>query len=312
MSANDDDHGGDDDQLKQLRSVWVSMRESDEDPPDRGLDALMAAARTKAAEMTPAPGEGFWAKALAVFRRPPVLALASITVLLGGALFVMQRRDTLQARDTAGQRQVETAPGAGSAAPAPATLDLAPPPAATTGAPAATPPPEIAVPGPVEATRERPRPRPGNRSNGAGTPAVAEQPRKPANKQADEGGEDARSSQPTVTETIAIGGLEQASPEAVTVAPQGTTRAPVAKQPPGDSFGRSEAKLAIDEDTASATTDGRAKDSQVTQLVKQCESAAARKDCAAVRVLAKKIKSADAEAYKQRVANNTAIARCLE
>ena len=42
MSANDDDLGGDEDQLNQLRTVWVSMRESDEDPPDRGLDALMA------------------------------------------------------------------------------------------------------------------------------------------------------------------------------------------------------------------------------------------------------------------------------
>ena len=105
MSSSDDDHGGDDDQLNQLRSVWVSMRESDEDPPDRGLDALMAAARTKAATMAPPPSESFWTKVLAVFRRPPVLALASVTVLLGGALFIANRRDSMQSEETVSDRK---------------------------------------------------------------------------------------------------------------------------------------------------------------------------------------------------------------
>ncbi len=56
----------------------------------------------------------------------------------------------------------------------------------------------------------------------------------------------------------------------------------------------------------------RARAASITQLVKQCESAAARNDCAAVKVLAKRILSTDAAAYKQRVAGNSAIARCLD
>jgi hypothetical protein len=51
---------------------------------------------------------------------------------------------------------------------------------------------------------------------------------------------------------------------------------------------------------------------RISQLVKQCESAAARSDCAAVRVLAQRIRSSDESTYKTRVLKNTAIARCLE
>jgi hypothetical protein len=308
MSANDDDLGGDDDQLKQLRSVWVSMRESDEDPPDRGLDALMAAARTKAADMTPAPSEGFWTKVLAVFRRPPVLALASITVLLGGALFIAGRRDNMQVEESVSDRQEQGAPAAGPVAPV--TPDRAePPPVAPSMGPAvALPPAEIAV-SPPEVTRPPTTSRP--RANKPSSPPAIEKPtetkldaKKPMKPKGDEGGEDA-----PVADSV--GGLKQTESESTTVAP-GATRGPVVKTPAAtptdEAFGRTDATLAVD----GAAPEGRWKDSQVTQLVKQCESAAARNDCPAVRVLAKKIKTADAAAYKQRVANNTAIARCLE
>ena len=321
MSANDDDVGGDDDQLKQLRTVWVSMRESDDDPPDHGLDALMAAARTKAADMTPAPSEGFWAKVLTVFRRPPVLALASITVLLGGALFIAGRRDKMQSQETASDRQEQQgAPGAGATAPVTPDRGYEPTtPAASNGAAAVTPPPlEVAEPPPAEVTRTpvttRPRPTIKPPAITGEKPTDAKKPAKPP--KGDEGGEDMPIARPTVTDTATVGGLEQAAPGLVKVAPQSGTRGPVAKTPASSTeevFGRSEAKPSMDNDEAdSTTTDRRSKDTQVTQLVKQCESAAARKDCPAVRVLAKRIKSADADAYKQRVANNTAIARCLE
>lgn len=122
MSASDDDLGGEEDQLKQLRSVWVAMREADEDPPDRGLDALMAAARSKAADMAPPPRESFWTKVLATFRRPPVLALASVTVLLGGALFVAQRRDRMQATETAPSADVVRESAGSAASPPPETV----------------------------------------------------------------------------------------------------------------------------------------------------------------------------------------------
>ena len=41
------DEDPDDPQLKSLRAVWLSMRDSDEDPPDSGVSALMAAARSQ-------------------------------------------------------------------------------------------------------------------------------------------------------------------------------------------------------------------------------------------------------------------------
>ena len=55
MSSSDDERDLDDDdpQLRSLRAVWVTMRE--EEPSDRGLAALMAAARTQADALKPTP-----------------------------------------------------------------------------------------------------------------------------------------------------------------------------------------------------------------------------------------------------------------
>ena len=47
------------------------------------------------------------------------------------------------------------------------------------------------------------------------------------------------------------------------------------------------------------------------QLVKQCETAAARGDCAAVRAIAQKILATAPAAYKSRVTSNAAINRCM-
>lgn len=307
MSANDDDLG-DDDQLKQLRSVWVSMRESDEEPPDHGLDALMAAARTKAADMAPPASEGFWTKFLAVFRRPPVLALASITVLLGGALFIAQRRDSMQSTETAAARQEQS----GSSAPAPSPAADPPPPVeiATGGAGAVVAAPQAT---PIEPPRVPER----SRTPVAKRPvSVKSEKLQWKGGKSDEGGEDAVAPPPSTTTVVTESEAPGSAPVVAPADPvAGTTRGPTLKPPakkPADAFGRGEAKLGLDEDVAAPTIDRRAQDMQVIQLVKQCESAAARNDCPAVRVLAEKIKSADAAAYKQRVAGNSAIARCLE
>lgn len=96
MTADDE---ADDATLGPLRAVWLSMRE--EEPPDRGLAALMAAARVKADDMAareaapPAESPGWWQRLLAMLRRAPVLALATGGVLVGGALVVSQREDAL-------------------------------------------------------------------------------------------------------------------------------------------------------------------------------------------------------------------------
>jgi hypothetical protein len=126
-------HGEDDDdpQLKSLRAVWLSM--PDEDPPERGLDALMAAARTKATEMSAAPvaedeTPSWWQRFLAGLRRPPVLAFATVLVLVAGAVLVGNRHTKLDA----------TAPSGGASpssedvptqAPTERSYETAPPPA---------------------------------------------------------------------------------------------------------------------------------------------------------------------------------------
>lgn len=75
--ANDDD----DPQLRSMRAAWRSL--PDEDPPERGLAELMAAARQQASVMSNARTP--WWKMLF---RPPVLALATVLVLLGGVFAV--------------------------------------------------------------------------------------------------------------------------------------------------------------------------------------------------------------------------------
>jgi hypothetical protein len=70
-----------------MRAVWLAMR--DEDPPDRGLTGLLAAARHKAEAMQPRPGA--WQRLLAALRRPAMLALATVTVLIAGALLIGRR-----------------------------------------------------------------------------------------------------------------------------------------------------------------------------------------------------------------------------
>ena len=84
------DEADDDPQLKSLRAVWLSM--PDEDPPERGLAELMAAARVKAEKMTQ---PSLWQRIKALMLRPPMLALATVLVLIGGAVFLGQRRDKL-------------------------------------------------------------------------------------------------------------------------------------------------------------------------------------------------------------------------
>ena len=86
------DEDPDDPQLKALRAVWLSMRDNDEDPPDSGVSALMAAARSQAMQMAPAP---WWKRLLDQLRRPPVLALASLLVLIGGAV-LLTKHDAIE------------------------------------------------------------------------------------------------------------------------------------------------------------------------------------------------------------------------
>ena len=90
-SANrdDDDELGLDESLSSMRSMFREMR--DEEPSDRGMAALMAAAREQAEVMK--PKRSWWAVLLEQLRRPPVLAMATVVVLIGGAVVISQRHD---------------------------------------------------------------------------------------------------------------------------------------------------------------------------------------------------------------------------
>jgi hypothetical protein len=91
------DHEDDEDpQLKSLRQVWLSMR--DEDPPSRGLDALMAAARSQV-EVLAKPT--LWQRIIAALRSPPILALATVMILIGGVVLFTRHSDELERAPTA-------------------------------------------------------------------------------------------------------------------------------------------------------------------------------------------------------------------
>jgi hypothetical protein len=114
MSGEDDDP-----QLRALRAVWLAM--PDEDPPSRGLDALMAAARVKAEQMTE-PEPSWWRRVLDVLRKPPVLALASVMVLIGGAVLISQRTEVAEMQ----RERVQQQPAAPTSTAAPAATPIAP------------------------------------------------------------------------------------------------------------------------------------------------------------------------------------------
>ena len=110
-------HGEDDDdpQLRSLRAVWLAM--PDEDPPERGLTELLAAARVKATEMAAAEETpSFWQRFAGLLRRPPVLALATVIVLIGGGLLISNRHDNLESRAPATKNEMAPT-GQGAAAP---------------------------------------------------------------------------------------------------------------------------------------------------------------------------------------------------
>ncbi len=111
--ADQDDDDPELKQLKQLRQVWLAM--PDEEPPTRGLDALMAAARTKAEAMQPAP-EPWWKRMFATMVRPPALALATIVVVAFGAVLVNRHHDELDATSPVIDHEVQAA-GSSAAGP---------------------------------------------------------------------------------------------------------------------------------------------------------------------------------------------------
>lgn len=300
MTEHDDD---DDPQLSSLRAVWLNM--PDEDPPERGLAELMAAARVKAEEMaTPS----WWQRLVALLRRPPVLALATVLVLLGGAVFVGQRRDKLEATpEVASGEPAQTA----VASPAsPASGSAAQPMLAEPAAAPAPEPAQVAKPAPARiAAPERQRLRPTVRSRAEATapgrgPATGSTrgatraPARSAPPSASGAGTGATAR--TLQDKQALDGtsFELGSTSS---APAPRAQAPEAPK----------ATAAPEADAEDSPVNRRASTpSRAAQYLAQAKSAAARGDCAAARELMKRAASADAAAYRKALADDAALKKC--
>lgn len=319
MTAAEDDRDdpADDAQLRQLRAVWLSMR--DEEPSDRGMSALLAAARDRAAQMK--PRESWWQRVLVTLRRPPVLALASVAVLLGGALVLTQRKDELQQVSTV--TVDEAAPGAMPVTPS-TTVRLSAEP------PAEPPAPEaqresagsgMAQEAPVDrpAGFRRQRHGPTGSDRGVDLNAVAKDKDAAPDRKPDAVTRNTErldltrtyATPPAATgaaETSSVGQGAASGADTLDVeerAPAATTATPPRQDPV-----RRRAAPPIDRDDAGAVRPSPAPPT-LAQLVTQCDAAAERGDCAKVRALARQIAARDAETYKRRVAGKPAIARCL-
>ena len=262
------EHDEDDPQLKSLRAVWLSM--PDEEPPDRGLAELMAAARVKADQLaTPS----WWERVVAVLRRPAVLALATVMVLLGGAVILGRRGDKMEANPPApASPAVEQLPETtrnveqSERAPAADTKDLEPHEAPAKPEVTATPRPRR------EALHAAP----------TGSTGEADRPRQPVPTEA------------APTEAPPAPPLEATDAEAVAGERSDTG---LARAPRG---GRAPEPAHVP-----------AAESPSPVTLAQVKAAATRGDCAAARALASQSARQDPRYYKSAVLADPSIKKCL-
>jgi hypothetical protein len=310
----------DDPEIERLRAVRAAFRAMpDEEPPERGLAELMAAARAKADEMKPAPATteprvravSWWQRIVATLRRPPVLAMVSVLVLVGGAVLIGRRGDDEVARPSAPKSPPATAMG--GAAPA----------GASAGSSA------IASPVDVGDNQDRKRLDEGKDTAAHAQPSAKPEPPKPEPP-------NPAPPKPAIDEV-----MKPAEPAPPSVAHH-ATRPPsrVAPPPPPEDKNKEptadpkstrevETKPKQDQDvrqdqlvqgevlpapaTQSPADAARNAPRKPTsdQLLAQCRAAAGRGDCAAVKAIAARIEKDDTAFYRERVAKDAAITRCL-
>lgn len=308
--ARDDEPDGDRDPVvDSMRAVWLSMR--DEDPPTAGLSGLLAAARDKAEAMR--PRESWWQRTLATLRRPPVLALASVVILVGGGLVVVGQRDQLASEVTAPAQDtaIQGAPSAPSAAPA---SEPAPAPAPAATAPAAPDPataPAEEAPSKSAATPPPksvlPRATTGKRPAGKPTKVLARDTEGESLGGAQRGDEaapiggavDTTAAPPPAPPPPPPPVQNKASP------PRRAPQRPVS--PPADSDDRSSARE--EESRGQGAKDDTAAPGGADPAA-AIQAAAARGDCAAVRTGLARLRTGD-PARAQQLAQAPAIRRCL-
>ncbi len=285
-----------DSMMGSMRGMFREM--PDDEPPVRGLDALMAAARTKAAEMTPAPErESWWRRTLAMLTRPPMLAAATVLVLVGSTVVLTRRggMDSVATERTVARERDEQPTNQATA-----------------------------VGGKLEArdkakdqkgTVEKTDDKLDDKLGYGGAPGIAsdrpvgQRPRPPVVARPDVPPPEAVP-EPVKIERPTVKPTDEEDPRIVTEGgaglhsndQQGQDKPADAPKPAMTDSETSTRPSAIPTGGAGAS---------VPQLVKQAETAAGRKDCAAVRATAERIRKLDANAYKTRVITQPAIKRCL-
>src|SRR5687767_5915962 len=115
MPAPDDD---DEERYRTLRSAIADYaRETEVEPPSRGVDELMAAARARVATRTPVeePRPGVWARLQAWLAAHQAVASAAVMVLFAIAGFAYVRQRGVEVTHEAAPMQREQGYTAGSA-----------------------------------------------------------------------------------------------------------------------------------------------------------------------------------------------------
>jgi hypothetical protein len=293
--ADDDD----DPQLRSMRAAWRSM--PDEDPPQRGLAELMAAARQQAEVMAEARAPSrataerptWWKRLAATLLRPPMLALASVLLLLGGLFVVTSSNKGVSPEPTPVEQSVPattTAPAtrdhgeasSGGAAPANAGSAAMPPAAPSAAGPGGSPP--VLAPPPA---------RPSPPAHHAAAPA-----------------QKLKASERTLDEMPATPPREPAPPPPPSVPKP--SAAPAYEDSKDDDADAPRATRGAVTKTPAADVESQTPRQQLDdQLLSQCRAAAKRGDCEVAKQLAKRISNDDAAYYQTHVAGDATIAPCL-
>jgi hypothetical protein len=295
-SMTDDD----DAEIQRMRELRTALRSMpDEEPPERGLAELMVAARSKAEDLKPVP---WWRRIGAMLRRPSVLALASVLVLVGGAMLIGRRGDDAATPTAAPEkpavsiRAEQTRPGEDSerekkdkdAAKAPEPPPVTPDRPRTHAIPPARDDHPRHMPPPPPPSPPPPAHLDGRLLEHGNRPATETETTEPVDTlgETQSGTDQTRSN---VNQDKAGETKHVAEPPKPDPAPETGTMAPGGLVPPAQARGP-----AID------------------QLLRQCQTAAGRGDCPAAKALAERIEKQDATFYRERVVKDAAVAKCLK
>lgn len=372
-SSHHDAYERDDDlELRSMRMVWLAMR--DEDPPERGLAELLAAAREKAEAMQVRPT--LWQRVVAGLRRPPALAFATVLVLVGGAVLLGRRGVEVSppmqvaAPGAAGSAASEAGPAWPASmrssvdeisASTPAVVASASASASVVGSPtpgaavakatarsgATTLPGGLARSGSVDesaANAEPPHAERAGRWRAADSAAIMtprvvtagkdsdgneagnEAGDKAGNRAGDEAFRSSRLPAAPPAESNSKAALRGARPSepareqalasdalaGAIGAAQNTPRVPPppAAHEPAESSGSRNIMERTNAPTTKRDQQQASPAGPLAQLYEQCEAAARRGDCVAVRVMVGRITKAD-RSYRARIAKDSAVAKCL-